>query len=69
MHEDKKKAKKHQWRISESKLMFISLIFGSLGILLGMIFFRHKTKHAKFVMGVPMMLFSQIFIVFKYIIK
>lgn len=69
MHEDKKRAKKHQWRISENTLMFISLILGSLGILLGMILFRHKTKHAKFIIGVPIILLSQVYIIFQYIIK
>ncbi|WP_055665659.1 DUF1294 domain-containing protein [Desnuesiella massiliensis] len=69
MRKDKKRAKKHQWRISENALMFISLMFGSLGILLGMILFRHKTKHTKFIIGVPIMLFSQVYILFNYIIK
>lgn len=44
---DKKKAIKHKFRISENTLIFSAFIGGSLGALLGMQFFRHKTKHPK----------------------
>ena len=50
---DKKKAIKHKFRISENTLIFSAFIGGSLGALLGMQFFRHKTKHPKFIIGVP----------------
>jgi uncharacterized membrane protein YsdA (DUF1294 family) len=50
---DKYKAKKHKWRISENMLMMLAAVGGFIGAFLGMRFFRHKTKHLKFVVGVP----------------
>lgn len=50
---DKQKAKRGAWRISEATLMGIAAIGGSFGSLLGMQVFRHKTKHAKFFIGIP----------------
>lgn len=50
---DKHKAKKNLWRIPEKVLMLTAAIGGSLGILLGMHLARHKTKHPKFSIGVP----------------
>ena len=42
---DKYKAKKHKWRIPEATLFISSIAGGSIGALLGMYTFRHKTKH------------------------
>ena len=53
---DKIKAKKKAWRIPEATLMGIAAIGGSLGSLVGMQLFRHKTKHAKFFVGIPVLL-------------
>ena len=53
---DKRKAKKNAWRIPEATLMGIAAIGGSLGALLGMQLFRHKTKHPKFFVGIPVLL-------------
>ena len=57
---DKKKARKKQWRISEATLMTSAVLGGSVGALLGMYAFRHKTKHPKFTVGVPVILIAQI---------
>lgn len=57
---DKYKAIHHQWRISEKTLFLSALLFGSIGALLGMYTFRHKTRHAKFVYGIPAILMIQI---------
>lgn len=59
---DKKKAIKHKWRIKESTLFLLSIIGGSLGTLLGMYTFRHKTKHLKFTLGIPLIIIIQILI-------
>lgn len=59
---DKRKAIKHKWRIKESTLFLLSVIGGSLGTLLGMYTFRHKTKHKKFTLGIPLILIIQILI-------
>lgn len=53
---DKRKAIKNQWRIPEATLLGIAAIGGSLGCLWGMYAARHKTKHLKFRLGVPVML-------------
>lgn len=45
---DKRRAKKGSWRISEKTLLVLGIIGGAPGGLLGMKFFRHKTKHAYF---------------------
>ncbi len=60
---DKYKAIHHKWRISEKTLFISALLFGSIGALLGMYTFRHKTKHAKFVYGMPTILIVQIILV------
>ena len=59
---DKKKAIKHKWRIKESTLFLLSIIGGSIGTLLGMYTFRHKTKHLKFTLGIPLIIIIQILI-------
>lgn len=53
---DKRKAKKNAWRIPEATLMGVAAIGGSLGGMLGMRLFRHKTKHPKFSIGIPVLL-------------
>ncbi len=57
---DKYKARKHQWRIKESTLFLSSVIGGSLGSILGMFFFHHKTKHKKFIIFMPCILLVHI---------
>lgn len=57
---DKRKAIKKAWRIPEATLMTVAAIGGSIGILAGMQLFRHKTKHPKFTIGVPLILALQL---------
>ena len=61
---DKRKAQKNLWRIPESTLLLMAAIGGSIGSLAGMYKFRHKTKHLKFVLGMPAILIVQIVLVF-----
>lgn len=56
---DKQKAKKKRWRIPEATLMGVAVIGGSVGSLLGMYTFRHKTRHLKFALGIPAILLCQ----------
>ena len=56
---DKWKAKKNRWRIRESTLMLVAALGGSVGSLLGMYAVRHKTKHLKFTLGIPLILVVQ----------
>lgn len=62
MYIDKQKAINHQYRISESTLLLLSIIGGSLGTLYGMYKFRHKTKKSKFKIGIPLIIFLQFLI-------
>ena len=57
---DKKKAQRGRWRIPERTLMAIAILGGSIGCLLGMNLFRHKTKHLKFTIGIPLILAVQV---------
>ena len=57
---DKKKAERKQWRTPEATLFLIAAIGGSIGSIIGMKYFRHKTKHWYFVIGMPLILIIQI---------
>ncbi len=57
---DKWKAMKGRWRISEFTLLLLAVIGGSIGALLGMRVWHHKTKHLKFKYGVPLILLAQL---------
>ena len=57
---DKRRAKKGAWRISEKTLLLLPLLGGSIGGILGMQVFRHKTKHWYFQFGVPAVLVLQL---------
>ncbi|CDM68220.1 Hypothetical protein CM240_1056 [Clostridium bornimense] len=60
---DKSKARKGKWRISENTLILIAIIGGSCGMLIGMYYFRHKTKHNLFTIGIPSILIIQIILI------
>lgn len=60
MLSDKYKARKNLWRIPETTLFAVGFLGGSLGMIGGMYAFRHKTKHLKFTMGIPVILAVQI---------
>ena len=57
---DKIKAKKNRWRIPERTLFGSALLGGSIGAILGMYTFRHKTKHLSFTLGMPAILIAQV---------
>ena len=56
---DKWKAKKNRWRVRESTLLLVAALGGSVGCLIGMYLFRHKTLHLKFTLGIPLILAAQ----------
>ena len=60
MGADKRKAVRNARRIPEARLFLCALLGGSLGSILGMYTFRHKTKHWYFVWGMPAILILQI---------
>ena len=51
---DKQKARRNAWRIPERTLLLIAFLGGGLGSLIGMYTYRHKTKHTKFILLIPM---------------
>ena len=57
---DKIKAKQGSWRISEATLLIFAVIGGSIGALLGMQVWHHKTMHKKFKYGLPLILLGQV---------
>ena len=57
---DKKRAIRGAFRISEASLFFTAAIGGSIGSILGMYCFRHKTRHWYFQYGMPAILLIQI---------
>lgn len=61
---DKWKAKKQAFRIPEATLFTIAIIGGSIGCILGMFTFHHKTRHWYFLYGMPAILILQIGLIF-----
>ncbi len=50
---DKSAAKKGKWRVPEATLMLVGLAGGALAMYITMKTIRHKTKHMKFMIGLP----------------
>ena len=63
---DKKKAQTGAWRIPEKTLFLSAILGGSIGAIAGMQLFRHKTKHRKFVIRMPVILIVQILLAAAY---
>ena len=61
---DKWKAKQGSWRISEATLLMLAVIGGTIGALLGMQVWHHKTMHLKFKYGLPLILLAQIALIY-----
>lgn len=69
MYIDKKKAKYGRWRVPEKTLLIVALLGGSIGTMIGMRLFRHKTQKIKFTLGFPTILISEIIIITYFLIK
>lgn len=63
---DKRKAEKGKWRISETTLLLLGVLGGSIGGMIGMYTFRHKTKKKRFTIGMPAILVIEILLYFIY---
>lgn len=59
---DKYKAQNNLWRIPEATLMLVAALGGSFAMIVAMKTVRHKTRHIKFVVGVPLILIVQVVI-------
>ena len=57
---DKRQAKNKQWRTSENALLMVAFLGGSLGAVLGMLFFRHKTSKPSFLVKIGLILLFQV---------
>ena len=57
---DKSRARRHAWRVPEATLFALAIFGGSIGAIAGMYFFRHKTRHWYFVIGMPLILILQL---------
>ncbi len=66
---DKWKAKNNAWRIPENTLFGITALGGGIGTIVGMYTFRHKTKKAKFTIGLPTILILEIILIVYELIK
>lgn len=56
---DKIRAINHQWRVPENTLLILSALGGSAAMYLTMLVIRHKTKHTKFMLGIPIIMLFQ----------
>ena len=69
MYIDKKKAIKGKWRIKESTLLMLALVGGSVGAIIGMYAFHHKTQKPRFFLGIPIIIVLQILMVILLVVK
>ena len=66
---DKLKAQKNWWRISESTLLILAIIGGSIGAWMGIKIWHHKTMHKKFKYGIPIIIILQLILVSYILLK
>jgi uncharacterized membrane protein YsdA (DUF1294 family) len=66
---DKKKAIKKKYRISEKTLFTWAIAGGSIGSIAGMQFFRHKTRHMSFKLGMPLIFVVQAYLLGDYVLS
>lgn len=57
---DKRCAVKHKYRIRESVLLLFSALGGSVAMFITMLMIHHKTRHVKFMLGIPLIIVAQI---------
>lgn len=65
---DKRRSKNHKWRVPEKRLWLVAIIGGSIGSIIGMHLFRHKTKHTLFLIGMPLILIIQLILMLLWFI-
>lgn len=61
---DKRRAIKNKWRVPEKNFFIISFFGGFPGVYLGLFVFKHKTRHIKFMVGLPLIFVVQLIIIF-----
>ncbi len=60
---DKRKAQRHQWRVPERVFFLLALAGGSIGTYAAMRLCHHKTKHKRFMLGLPAILIVQLVLI------
>ncbi|UFJ39192.1 DUF1294 domain-containing protein [Brevibacillus humidisoli] len=65
MAADKRSARQHRLRIPESSLLMLAALGGAMGTGVGMVTFRHKTRHSWFVLGVPLLIVLHLLLFFR----
>jgi uncharacterized membrane protein YsdA (DUF1294 family) len=68
MGADKKRAQKHQYRISENTLWLVAILGGAVGTTAGMQLYRHKTKHMQFKIGFPLLAGIELLLLIKFLL-
>jgi uncharacterized membrane protein YsdA (DUF1294 family) len=68
MGADKKRAQKHQYRISENTLWMVAILGGAVGTTAGMQLYRHKTKHTSFKIGFPFLAGIELVLLVKFLL-
>ena len=68
---DKKMALSEGWRVRENTLFALCLLGGSVGMYLTMRLIRHKTRHKRFMIGIPLIIILQsaVLLVIGYILR
>ena len=61
---DKHAAVKGNWRVKENTLLLISALGGAPAMYLTMLLIRHKTQKLKFMLGIPLIFFAELIIIF-----
>ena len=59
---DKRAAIKGKWRVPEGNLFLVSLLGGGCGMFISMLLFRHKTRHLKFMIGIPLIIILNLYV-------
>ena len=65
---DKSKARRNKWRIPEATLFLFAVFGGSVGSLLGMRVFHHKTQKPKFYIGIPVIFGIQVVVILYFLL-
>jgi uncharacterized membrane protein YsdA (DUF1294 family) len=63
---DKERARRGEWRVPEKRIWLIAIIGGGIGVFFAMKRYRHKTKHKKFMLGIPLIIILQIIFILKF---
>jgi uncharacterized membrane protein YsdA (DUF1294 family) len=62
---DKRRAVRKKWRIPEKTLILVAYLGGGIGAFLGMYVFRHKTRHRKFTILIPLAALLDLYLIIK----